>query len=303
MTRVVDFISLAHLITESNIKSYVLPCTLFAMCSVASGGVTTNPDHTWQEVAWIFPRTLLYMWLYVFYFDLSNQKDPNSAKEDKINKPWRAIPSGRMTIEQAEKLYVVSIFVLISATGLWLGGLPEALLFMFESYIHDHRSGSYYWWTKNIINTMFYSTGHLGATRVAAESLADTTLSRTGYEWIFGLALCTVTTIQLQDMRDQEGDRLRGRSTMPLAFGDVPTRWFTSFSIWFWSIAFPMYWGNGALTAGYILPVIIGAYMGVRVLVQRSVKDDRLSFHLHTLLWLPSLYLIPLLSKWVLVQF
>jgi 4-hydroxybenzoate polyprenyltransferase len=303
VTRLREIVSLAHLVTESNIKSYVLPVTFFAVCAVASGGVTTNTNPTWQQIGWAFPHALLYMWLYVFYFDLSNQKDPESIKEDKLNKPWRAIPSGRMTIEQAERWYIISTVLLVGASGLWLGGFPEAIAFMVETYIHDFRSGNSLWWTKNLINTMFYSTGHLGASRVAAEMIADSTLTSVGYKWVGMLAMCTFLTIQIQDLRDQEGDRLRGRSTMPLSFGDQPTRWITALSIWFWSVAFPLYWGNKALTAGYILPVLIGGYVGIRVLAMKSVKADRLSFHLHTLLWLPSLYAIPLLSRWVFVSF
>lgn len=273
------------------------------MCSVASGGVTSNPHPSWEEIAWAFPRAALYIWLYVFHFDLSNQKDPDSIEEDKINKPWRAIPSGRLTIASAERWYIVATCLLLAASGLWLGGFPEALAFMAETYIYDYASGASSWWAKNLINALFYSTGQLGSTRVAAESMTATTMTRVGYEWCFLLGLCTFTTVQIQDLRDQEGDRIRGRSTVPLAFGDVPTRRITALFIAFWSVACPAYWGNGALTAGYILPLLIGGYVGYRVLALRDVKADRLSFHCHTLLWLPALYSVPLLSKWVLVSF
>ncbi|KAH8661901.1 UbiA prenyltransferase family-domain-containing protein [Xylariales sp. PMI_506] len=298
-----EMVSLAHLITESNIKAYVQPVVLFAMLSIASGGVTTNPNPGWAEIARAFPRAALYIWLYVLHFDCSNQKDPESIKEDKLNKPWRAIPSGRLSIEGAERWYVAASVILVAASATCLGGLPETVAFMAETYVYDYASGASSWWAKNLINALFYSTGQLGATRVAAESMANNALSRAGYEWCALLGLCTFTTVQIQDLRDQEGDKARGRSTMPIAFGDGPTRWLTAAFVMFWSVFCPAYWSNGALTAGYFLPLVAGTYVTGRVLLLKSVKADRLSFHFHTLVWLPTLYAVPLLSRYVLWKF
>lgn len=295
--KVWDIISLAHLITESNIKAYVQPVTMFAMLSIASGGVTSNPDPSWKDIALSFPRVFFYIWLYVLYFDCSNQKSPEAVEEDKINKPWRAIPSGRLSIEGAERWYKAAICILLAVSGLWLGGFPEAVAFMLETWAHDHASGSNYWWSKNIINSLFYATGQLGGTRVAAESMSDTTMIRAGYEWCGMLLLETFTTIQVQDIRDQEGDAARGRSTMSIALGDKATRWITSVTITFWSFACPLYWANGNLHGGFVLPLLIGAVLVFRLLFCISVPADRLTWDLYTLMWLPALYATPLLSR------
>ncbi|KAI2614261.1 uncharacterized protein GGS25DRAFT_42187 [Hypoxylon fragiforme] len=295
-----EAISIAHLITESNIKSYVQPVALFAILSVASGRVTTNPNPTWADLITIAPRATLYVWLFVFYADCSNQKDPSSVEEDRLNKPWRAIPSGRLTIEGAEKFYIASIILLLLSSGLWLGGFPEAVIFLVEIYVHDYASGNISWWSKNAINILFYLTAQIGATRVAAESLTSNSMSRAGYEWCALLGLQTFTTIQIQDLRDQEGDSIRGRRTMPIAIGDVTTRWITAFFITFWSIACPTYW-EMEITAGHVLPLLIGGAVSAHVLLFRTPKSDRFSFHYYTLLWLPSLYAIPLLSQYKLI--
>lgn len=81
-------------------KAYVQPVILFAMLSVASGGVTTSArgDPSLVDIAMAFPPTALYVWLFVLHFDTSNQMDPKSIEEDKLNKPWRAIPSGRLSV-------------------------------------------------------------------------------------------------------------------------------------------------------------------------------------------------------------
>ncbi|KAJ0119925.1 prenyltransferase [Diaporthe amygdali] len=296
-------ISLAHLITESNQKAYVQPVVLFAMLSTASGGVTSNPNPSWKDIAMCFPRVLLYIWLYVLYFDCSNQKDPEAVKEDKINKPWRAIPSGRLSIEGAERWYIAACCLLLAVSGLWLGGFPEAVAFMIETWTYDYARGADFWWSKNIINSLFYATGQLGATRVAAESMTDTTMVRAGYEWCGILALEILTTIQIQDIKDEEGDNARGRRTMPIVIGQKPTRWLTSLTIGFWSVACPLYWATGSLHAGFILPLFIGAVVTIRTLFCTSVPADRITWNIYTLLWLPALYATPLLSRFDLLSF
>ncbi|KAF4833090.1 Fumagillin beta-trans-bergamotene synthase [Colletotrichum siamense] len=289
ISKVKDALSLAHLITESNIKAYVLPVVLFAMLSLASGGVTVKSP-SWADVAASFPRALLYIWLYVFHFDLSNQKDPESVEEDKINKPWRAIPSGRLSIEDAQKWYVVATVLLLVAS-IALGGFPEALAFMAETWVYDYVGASS-WWGKNIINALFYSTGQLGATRVASHS---NSMARAGYEWCALLGLNTLTTVQIQDFRDIKGDGARGRRTLPLAMGDVPCRFLTAFFIVFWSMALCAYWQCTPLE--YIMPVMMGGYVSFRLLFDHSTKADRMTFHIYTLGWLPILYSIPFVSK------
>lgn len=301
--RLWDTISLAHLITESNQKAYVQPVVLFAMLSTASGGVTSNPNPSWKDIAMCFPRVLLYIWLYVLYFDCSNQKDPEAVKEDKINKPWRAIPSGRLSIEGAERWYIAACCLLLAVSGLWLGGFPEAVAFMIETWTYDYARGADFWWSKNIINSLFYATGQLGATRVAAESMTDTTMVRAGYEWCGILALEILTTIQIQDIKDEEGDNARGRRTMPIVIGQKPTRWLTSLTIGFWSVACPLYWATGSLHAGFILPLFIGAVVTIRTLFCTSVPADRITWNIYTLLWLPALYATPLLSRFDLLSF
>ncbi|KAI1778945.1 UbiA prenyltransferase family-domain-containing protein [Hypoxylon cercidicola] len=298
ISRLWETICLAHLITETNIKAYVQPVVLFSILSVASGAVTTNQHPTWRETVLLLPRTTLYIWLYLLHFDCSNQKDPESVKEDRLNKPWRAIPSGKLSVAGAERWYIVSACLLILLSGLWLGGFPEAVAVMLETWVYDYANGAGSWWGKNGINTLFYMTGQLGGIRVAANSMTSTSLRREAYEWCVLLGFNTFTTIHIQDLKDQDGDRARGRRTVPLVVGDRTTRWITALFISFWSMTCPAYWGHGRPTVGYILPVLIGFTIAARVLLRRSVKADRIAFQLYTLLWLPALYAVPFLSKY-----
>lgn len=175
-----DIMSLAHLITESNIKAFVTPTVMAGMFAVGSGGVTADIP-SWLDLAVALPKVALYIWLFDLYFDCSNQKDPGSIEEDRLNKPWRAIPSGRLSIEAAERWYVCSACILPSVALLWLGGFPEAIAFMLETWAYDRLGGGSTWWGRSIINPLFFSTGQLGATRVAAGT--STTVNKACYEW------------------------------------------------------------------------------------------------------------------------
>lgn len=161
---------------------------------------------------------------------------------------------------------------------------------MLVTWCHDYAGGDVAWYHKNLSNALFYATGQLGSIRVAANSLpGGTEVARAAFEWCALLMLGTFSTVQIQDLRDQEGDRIRGRRTMPLVLGDGPTRWLTATLVIFWSVLFPLYWSEDGrrLTAAYALPIVIGGLVAWRTVACRGVKSDRSTFHWYTLLWLP----------------
>ncbi|KAI2471797.1 hypothetical protein F4781DRAFT_77528 [Annulohypoxylon bovei var. microspora] len=50
------------------------------------------------------PLMLLWSWCNIFLFRLHNQRSPETIAEDKLNKPWRPIPAGRLTPDQVKKI-------------------------------------------------------------------------------------------------------------------------------------------------------------------------------------------------------
>lgn len=49
--------------------------------------------------------------------------------------------------------------------------------------------------------------------------------STTGYQWFVIITSIVITNLQIQDLRDQARDRIRGRNTAPILLGDNFTRW------------------------------------------------------------------------------
>lgn len=108
-------------------------------------------------------------------------------------------------------------------------------------------------------------------------------------------ALLILTTIHTQDFRDLDGDKARGRNTLPLAMGDGLCRVVMSSFIVFWSFACPAYWECSVV--GYLLPGLLGILAASRFLLCRTRKADRFSFNIYSLLWLPAIYSTPLFSQ------
>lgn len=77
--------------------------------------------------------------------------------------------------------------------------------------------------------------------------------------------------------------------------GDGLTRGVMAFFICLWSFACPAYWECSIV--GYLLPGLLGIFVSSRFLLYKSVKADRFSFNLYSLLWLPAIYATPMFSQ------
>lgn len=84
------------------------------------------------------------------------------------------------------------------------------------------------------------------------------------------------TTIQTQDFKDIEGDRLIGRQTLPI---NLP--WIARFTVLpillAWSIGLSFVWRIGFEVS---VPFVgLAALIGVRFIVKRDVASDKISFY------------------------
>ncbi|KAF2971931.1 hypothetical protein GQX73_g1646 [Xylaria multiplex] len=236
-TWIYDFLFTLYLFTASDFSTVLLPQTLFALFSAFSGQFTTS---SWQAepqmtlTTRLF-RVVLWIWLQLLVLDLSNQRLPDSIAEDIVNKPWRPITSDRITAEGARRLLIASIAITL-ATSSYLGVTSEALLlFMFNWMYNDLGLANSHWLLRNLMNALGITTIGAGATRVACGDLTFMAVPATRWWLLCGGML--MTTIHAQDMYDQQGDAVRGRSTAPLVLGDGVARWTVGAGVLFWSMA------------------------------------------------------------------
>jgi 4-hydroxybenzoate polyprenyltransferase len=290
---VIYHINTIFLFTKSDMKTTVYPATTFALASALSGPLlTTNSTPTASYVLSQLPKAFLWTWLNLLLFNLGNQRLPTSILEDSINKPWRAIPSKRLTPTQARQLLLICIPAVLLGS-LYLGGRDEAVALMVLNWIYnDLGAGDENFVVRHAVNALGFVSFSAGATQVIC-GYPQHTLNGTAYQWLGMVAAVIAFTIQFQDMEDHEGDRMRNRRTMRIVLGDTRARWVNAVTIIASSLVATAFWQPCLVV--YLVPVLFGVGIASRTLLLKSLGADKLTFKLWCL-WLMVLYLLPFLS-------
>jgi 4-hydroxybenzoate polyprenyltransferase len=277
------------LFTFSDMKTIMFPTAIWGLFNALSGPyITTNNEPSATAILCRFPLTLLWTWIVLLPFCINNQRTPDAIVEDKINKAWRPMPRERLTPAQAKRLMY----------AIWAGGcllcysmnavVPWAMLFIL-GHAYNDLGGSEDLFIRNLINSLGFQTFGLGASMVAADS-RHYQLNWNAALWFSMIGAVVFSTVQTQDMYDQEGDRERGRRTLPLVIGDGPARWATALAASTWSFLCPLFWGLP--WGAYIVPVLVGLCVSFRTLHLRSVEADKLTFRIWCF-WTLCLYVLP----------
>lgn len=278
------------LFTFSDLKTIVIPKTAFGVITLLSGPIlTASPRPGWLTVVRCLPMILMWTWLNLLPLAMNNEHRQDDVEEDKKNKPWRPIPAGRLSIEETKYLMLASYVAAILESACF-GALPECLALVVQGWIYNElgaANDSYL--TRNVLNATGYMTFAAGAAKVACIH-SGTAVRKEAYPWFLLLSLVIATTIQLQDVYDQEGDSARGRRTVPLVLGDGAARLSVGLPIAVWSLLCPAFWRLDA--RGFVLPVILGAVVIFRLFSYRGVSADKTSFKIYNV-WVVVLYLLP----------
>ncbi|KAJ5702261.1 hypothetical protein N7488_009809 [Penicillium malachiteum] len=265
--RLVRPLNLIWKFTESNFPTFVIPNSAFGILSALAGKRLTDCGENVQTdiLARRVPLIILFNWANVFIFDLANQRLPEAVMEDKLNKPWRPLLTGQITSETTRRVMLFSIPATIG-TSFMLGVGSESSLIMVLTWLYNDLRGG-----DEIVRDLIISAGY--ALYLAASLNigigADCLISKQGYQWISIMSGIILTTMQIQDLKDQIGDRTRGRRTWPLVLGDQVSRWIISFFVLFWSIACPAFWHLP--TWRYLWSGLPGGWVTFQVL--RKVND------------------------------
>jgi len=195
-------LELTWCIIQHNFRATILPGSLYYIAALYSIQRQINLES--------IIGVILFFFFFVYNFDTLNQII--GVQEDYINKPTRPIPSGKISIEGMQWRFVA---------GLILGGIQSWSCNVFEYYllwnivcvintIYLHQ----YWWWKN---SGFLTLGTI--VMVGASSTLAGYCPTGNLWWISRFALVWGTLGTLQDMRDVAGDRVAGRTTLPILIG------------------------------------------------------------------------------------
>ncbi|KAF2176482.1 hypothetical protein K469DRAFT_733730 [Zopfia rhizophila CBS 207.26] len=267
----------AWLFTRSDLKTIVIPKSFFGILGGLSGSaLTTHSNVSGWDIVRRTPLVVLWVWVVLLPFNIDNQRRADAIVEDKINRPWRPLPSKRISPDRAFRFM---LFCHIAAVGysLAVGGLRQSLAGIALGWLYNGLGGAdRSCIAKNAVNSLGYVTFSMGA-----------------ISW-FGIIAATVfTTVQIQDLPDMEGDAVRGRRTVPLVMGSVYCRWSIAILVPFWTVAASLFWRTLSLPT--VLCAVIGTTVAWRALNKTSMADDKLTFRIWNV-WMVSLYSLPLAS-------
>ncbi|KAJ4334068.1 hypothetical protein N0V87_007121 [Didymella glomerata] len=243
------------LFTSDQVLDTVIPGTAFGTLAALSGSTLDLPD---QRSWGILSRSLavfIWLWLVILQFCVQNQRSSGSIAEDTINKPWRPIPSGRITSEQATTL-LAWVNIVAGLLSYYLDVLPIFMVYMCLITAYNDLGGGN---KSGIVRNLFCGAGFScyfgGALSIA---LGPHGMSTAAWQWTllvtFGIL---ATTIQTQEFRDEVGDKARGRRTLITELGRERAFWTVFVTVAFWSVYTPLgFFEGGWMTA--LLPVLFG---------------------------------------------
>ena len=280
------------LFTASDITTFVFPQTAFGIFSALAGPpLTTNHSPSLSEILWRIPYVVLWTWLSTLVFGLANQRLSDSVLEDKLNKPWRPLPAGRISQEQTRRLLFFAIPTSLGVIHFSMGPTEEMVLLFCLTWMYNDLGGSdNNFLVRNLIIAVAYTLYGIGALRVACNHPLWT-INTNAIVWLIIIGCIIFTTIHIQDLKDMKGDRARDRKTAPLVLGEASTRCFLAFAVSFWSVACSVYWELDHRLSATLLA--FGILVAVRVILFRDMVADRTTWKLWSY-WLTSLYVLPL---------
>lgn len=271
--RALHHLETAWLFTRSDFKTIIFPVMIFA--------TVVSPRH--NVVALFY--ALCWLCFHLFQFNASNQS--YSIHEDVLNKPWRPVPSGRISAKDSRALrwalmvFCLGLSSLIGLNVVITSGFYTVIVVMHDDFLlGDHPI------FKNLCNAGGYVTLELGSLLILSrESLLD----GTSIKALSCSTLVILLTVHAQDFADVNGDRRLGRRTLPIiALEGSRIYMFCAFPLS--SFALASVWSLGPLSR--LLFVSMSAWVGIRYYLFRDEIRDQANYRLYNI-WIMGVHLLP----------
>ncbi|KAF0445752.1 prenyltransferase UbiA [Gigaspora margarita] len=174
-------------------------------------------------------RVATYFLSFLISFNWFNQI--NDVEEDKLNKPFRPIPSGLVTVEGA-RYRLIAFNIFFPTISYLIGGLPLLIsALLWQAWFVTHKVFNL---SANALCKNCFSAFGAWIMFVVTSNLIIGTEFNVSKWWLckpcpfhLSVVIFVLFTLQVQDFRDQKGDKLIGRKTLPLLIGDTICRWLT----------------------------------------------------------------------------
>ncbi|KAI0690563.1 UbiA prenyltransferase family-domain-containing protein [Cerioporus squamosus] len=194
------FLWTLYLFTRDDMLTLLMPTTIYGTIAAPTGA----PHHILPRIIWI--------WINLLEINIANQS--LDGEEDAMNKPWRPIPSKRISQSTARTLRWTLLPICFALSCAFR--VPKACLLLHIGNICYHDFGlASHWATKSLCNALAYAAFNGGASMVMCDKSVVSDTFRDTQILNFLLIL---TTTHAQDFRDVIGDSATGRLTIPLAY-------------------------------------------------------------------------------------
>ncbi|KAG1723716.1 UbiA prenyltransferase family-domain-containing protein [Suillus paluster] len=263
----------AWLFTRSDFKTIILPVMTFA--------TVVSPRHNPLALS----CSLCWLWLHLFQANVSNQAC--SIHEDKVNKPWRPVPSGRISVEESRALrwglmvFCSGLSSLFSLNVLITSAMSTVVMMVYDDFRLSHHPCF-----KNLCNAGYYVTFELGPSLILS---GESSLDRTSIQALSCSTLVILLTIHAQDFADVNGDRRSGRRTLPIVAPEG-SRIYMLCVLPLLSFALASFWSLGPLCSAFFISV--GSGVGLRYFLFRDEIRDQANYRLYNI-WLMGVHFLP----------
>ncbi|KAG1786893.1 UbiA prenyltransferase family [Suillus plorans] len=269
--RISGYIMTLFLFTKSDVFTVLIPITLSTFAAASHPDINHIPD------------IIMWIWLHLLKHDIYNQMlDP---EEDQKNKPYRPLPAGHITAQNAADVHWLLVPVCLIFSAMYgikafaCSACIEALSIWYNEFGGDKTGLS-----KNLLTAIAYTNFELGAMAVIGSSIDNIGACAVAFS-----SVVFATTLHAQDFKDEEGDRLTGRRTLVTLF---PT--FARMSMMIgtplWSFYLSRLWKVDLVCS--LAFVAYGTIVGARFVVYRTASAHKQSCKLYSL-WFTLVHLLP----------
>ncbi|WP_280390718.1 UbiA family prenyltransferase [Nocardia brasiliensis] len=243
-----------------------IPALTIGIAASARNGL--SPRLAAIKLALVSAFALAYLLLHC----LVSQVD--SLDEDRVNKPWRPLPAGRISLESAVKARDLAI-IAFPLIGYLLDVFIQALIWELTVILACFTN-----WTNNILGKCSYSL--IGALVLTSYWQIVAPMTAEVRDEFILMGIATFFSISIQDFRDKTGDLIAGRRTLPILLGDGPSRLLGVVVLAFlpfinYTITNPTM-HNALSWAAFSLPTACAAVSALFLAVRRNQRTDHLAY-------------------------
>ncbi|KAE9963355.1 hypothetical protein EG328_011498 [Venturia inaequalis] len=265
-----------YLFGKSDIPAATLPTMAIALVLTGS----SNPI--------LLAKAFVWNQLHLLTFQVKNQID--GVEEDRIAKPYRPLPAGRITLEDAQALYYC-LFGLMLLSGISLNTLPCTIIYSVAIVVYNEGGLAVVPVLKNIIGAIGLACYAWGTT-----TILDHGRQPQGFKSLAALMICAIfaTTGHAQDFRDRSADTLMGRKTIPLLLPQGAARWSLAALILAWTVGLIVLWQPPIIASAVFF--LLGMRCLGGYLLSYEEKDDYVSYCWYGF-WLLASNLLPIFPR------